>query len=205
MAWWKQRKDDDVLYVRYPHHGHGLEGKSSNSAKCSIKKDFLEFVDQNCQPNGRSADSGHATHYFLPKFQTIQTPKQGVRNYQERVKRSLVGEFNRAQSESGRGTASNYSASVWLRAERPKHAVYPHQKDYCDTCAKFKNEIQSKQRTLTRLGQLLRMNNWRLRKQLLTYSRNLKLTGSMHSSLISTTLRLPQTARSSGNRYEHFR
>lgn len=105
MAWWKQRKDGDVLYVRYPHHRHGLEGRSSSSAKCSIEKDFLEFADQNCQPNGRSVDSGHATHCFLPKFQTIQTPKQGVRNYKERVKRSLVGEFNRAQSESGRGTA----------------------------------------------------------------------------------------------------
>ena len=50
-------------------------GKSSHSAKVSVKDDFLQFVDDNTQPNGRSADTSGPTHYFLPKFSTIQCPK----------------------------------------------------------------------------------------------------------------------------------
>ena len=65
------------------------------------------------------------THYFSPKFTTITTPKQGVHNYESRLKTSLVGEFNRIQSEMGQSTISNYSASTWLHAERPKVAIYP--------------------------------------------------------------------------------
>ena len=77
-------------------------GKTSHSAKMSVMQDFLQFVDINSQPNGRSADSTGPTHYF-PKFSTIHAPKPGVPNYQERLTCSVVGEFNRAQRESGKG------------------------------------------------------------------------------------------------------
>ena len=45
-----------------------IVGKVSNNAKSDAKSDFLEFIDINSQPNGRSADSSSATHYLLPKF-----------------------------------------------------------------------------------------------------------------------------------------
>ena len=64
-----------------------------------VKDDFLQFMDINSQPNGRSADTSGPTHYFLPKFTTIQSPKPGVPNYQEHVAQSVVGEFNRAQRQ----------------------------------------------------------------------------------------------------------
>ena len=74
-------------------------GKESNSAKSSVMADFLKFVDANSQPNGRSADSHGPTHY-ISKFSTIQIPKSDVPNYGERVRRSVVGEFCKAQSEA---------------------------------------------------------------------------------------------------------
>ena len=36
-------------------------------------------------------------------------------------------EFSRSQESRNRGTCSNYSVSAWLKANRPKHHIYPHQ------------------------------------------------------------------------------
>ena len=40
-----------------------------------------------------------------------------------------------------------------LKTHRPKHAISPHQEDYCDKCAEMKAEIQAKQTTMNRLQQ----------------------------------------------------
>lgn len=50
-----------------PHKKHGNALKTSHSAKPKTMEKFLEFVDNNTQPNGRSADSSGPTHYFLPR------------------------------------------------------------------------------------------------------------------------------------------
>ena len=80
-------------------------------------------------------------------------PKKGTSHYQERVKRSVVGEFNRTQRESGRGECSNGSSHNWLKSDRPKVAICPHREDYCDTCSKHKISINAKQTTINRLKQ----------------------------------------------------
>ena len=77
-TWWKSKGSADILSVRYPHKRHGLSGKVSNSAKTDTTKDFLDFVDANSQPNGRCSKLHCPTHYFLPKFTTIQIPKTTV-------------------------------------------------------------------------------------------------------------------------------
>jgi len=64
-----------------------------------VREDFLNFVGCNVQPNGRSADSSGLTHYFVSTFTTLQVPKKGVANFEERKARSGVGEFNRIQEE----------------------------------------------------------------------------------------------------------
>ena len=125
----------------------------SNNAKISIKESFLSFVDNNSQPNGRRLDSRNPTHYFFPKFRTISEHKCNVSAYNEKVKTSLVSEFNRAQRETGLGTISSQTAITWLKSERPKIALYPHQSDYCDYCSKLKVEIQSCQQRISRLLQ----------------------------------------------------
>lgn len=89
--------------VRYPHSHHGNTRKTSNSAKTSVMNDFLDFADNNSQPNGRTADSSGPTHYFVSKLSTVQTPKKDVSNYTERVWRSVVGEFCRFQSRVREG------------------------------------------------------------------------------------------------------
>lgn len=149
--WWKGISASTIVDVRYPYGIHGNAGKVSNSAKTSVLDDFLTFVDVNSQPNGRSADSTGPTHYFLPIFTTLQTPKVGVSHYQERVRRSVVGEFNRAQTECGRGTCSNGSCHNWIKKYRPKVGICPDQDDYCDTCAKSKEGIRGKQTAINRL------------------------------------------------------
>jgi hypothetical protein len=153
VAWWKSQSQSDMVEVRYPHDRHGLAGRASHAAKVDTKRDFLDFIDANSQPNGRSADSSSATHFLLPKFRTIQTPKAGVTNYEQRFQQSIVGVFNQVQGERQRDTISNYSASTWLKAERPKYSIYPHKLDYCDFCAKKKELIQAKQTTLNRIRQ----------------------------------------------------
>ena len=101
------------------------EVSPQNSAKTSVLQDFLKFVDINNQPNGQLADSTGPTHYLLPKFTTIQMPKNDVSNYEERLQRSVVGKFNRAQRERSRGECSNSSSHNWLK--RPKVAICPRQ------------------------------------------------------------------------------
>ena len=149
--WWRSEELSTSVQVRMPHKRHENAGKVSNSAKSAVHQDFIEFVDMNTQPNGRSADSSGPTAYFLPKFTTIQAPKPSVSQYEERLARSVVGEFNRVQRERGRGECSNGSSHNWLKAERPKVAICPHQEDYCDTCSKYKVEIHAEQTTTNRL------------------------------------------------------
>ena len=151
--WWKGLQADAIVNVRYPHEQHGLARRISNSAKKDEKTRFLEFVDNNSQPNGRDLNSYGPTHYFLPKFTTIQALKAGVRNYEHRLLTSLTGEFNRAQEEEGKPTVSSFSVSKWLKQHRPKHAIYPHKLDYCDTCAGLNNELQGAEMRLKRLLQ----------------------------------------------------
>lgn len=94
-------------------------------------------------------DSRNPTHYLLPKFKTISTPKRNVRNYDEKAKLSFTVEFNHVQAEKGKATISDFSATTWLKQERPKVAIYPHQKDYCDICARLKGKYKDIRKKLT--------------------------------------------------------
>lgn len=119
----------------------------------------------NSQPNGRSSDSYGPTSYFLPKFTTIQAPKPSVSHYEERLARSVVGEFNRVQRERGKGECSNGSSHNWLKSDRPKVAICPHQEYYCDTCSKIKTAIHAHQTTINRLLQSANASskNWKMK------------------------------------------
>lgn len=139
-----------LVSVRYPHEKHGLAGKVSNSAKVSTKESFLKFVDNNSQANGRRLDSRNPTHYFFPKFKTISEAKRNASAYNEKAMSSLVYEFNRTQREASLDTISSQTALNWLKAERPKTAIYPHQSDYCDYCSKIKVEIQGCTQSISR-------------------------------------------------------
>ena len=150
-VWWRSLPPSTVVNVRFLHTRHGNAGKASNLAKKSVSDDFLAFMDLNSKLNRRSEDSSGPTPYFLPKFTTIQTPKPGTSHYEERIKRSVVGEFNRAETEARKGTCSNGTSHNWLKKYRPKVSVSPHQEDYCDTYSKRKEQIRAKQTAIDRL------------------------------------------------------
>ena len=131
-SWWMNLEGVDEVEVRVPHDQHGLAGRVSNSAKPDVRERFINFVDSNSQPNGRSDDSYGPTQYLIPKFVTIQAPKTGIQNYEERCQTSLTCVFNQLQQQSGMPTASSSSISTWLKQLRPRLALYPHKSDYCD-------------------------------------------------------------------------
>lgn len=124
-TWWQSLLKLVVISVRYPYTRHGNAGKLLNSAKTTVLNDFLAFVDANSQPNGRSADSSSPTHYFVSNFAAVQAPKPGCPHYQERLKRSVVDKFNRAQREAGKGTCSNGSSHKWLKKISAKTVNLP--------------------------------------------------------------------------------
>jgi len=139
--WWKSLESSFTLQVRIPYEWHGNAGKISNSA---LREEFLQFADVNSQPN-----SGPKS-YFLPKFSTIQMPKTTITNYEERLSRSIVGEFNRVQRELGKQECSNGSSHNWLKQYRPKLAICPHKENYCDTCSKNKANVHAVQTTINK-------------------------------------------------------
>ena len=151
--WWERIPADHDVHVRYLYERHGNAGKVSNNAKTQIHDDFLQFVELNSQPNGCSADSHGATHFFLAKFTTIRMPSSGAANYEEKLASSLVGEFNCTQQERGRGGCSDGSAWNWLKKDKPKYTLYPHKSDYCEFCAHKHVEINRQKTTLNRIRQ----------------------------------------------------
>ena len=151
--WWSSIPEDHTVNIRYPYARHGLCGRTSNNAKVEAKEAFLQFIDANSQPNGRRLDSRNPMHYLLQHFKTISLPKKSLKDYHEKVKTSLVREFNHTQLEEGKETISDFSATTWLKQEHPKLAIYPHQADYCDFCTKVKKEIQGHQQAINHLRQ----------------------------------------------------
>jgi hypothetical protein len=149
--WWDSIGNAEMVQVHYPHEGHGLARKTSNFAKTSVLDDFLNFVDENSQPNGRQSGSFGAHFYFTPKFSRIGEPKRSERNVDEKRIHSLLCEFNRAQCEAGKEGCSERSAFRWLKQHRPKHAICPHVTDYCDTCKELVEEMNRQRTILQRL------------------------------------------------------
>ena len=151
--WWKELEDDDELDVKYPHENHGLAGKPSNRAKTAVLSRFLQFVDANCQPNGRPSDSYSPQFYFLSKFTRIVPPKKNDAHYDEVAKRSVISVFNDAQQQEGLETVGDSTARGWLQQYRLKVAVHPQYTDYCDTCKRLKEDISRKEAIVKRLTQ----------------------------------------------------
>ena len=111
-TWWRSLPESTVVSVRLLCITHGNAGKPLNSAKKDVLEDFLAFIDANSEPNGCS---DNPTHYFVSKFSSVQVPIPGCSQYQQRLKRSIIGEFNHTQREAGRGTCSNGSSHNWLK------------------------------------------------------------------------------------------
>ena len=191
-GWWATFPNHHVVDVRYPHEKHGLAGRVSNNAKLTTKQAFLKFVDNNSQGNGRRLDSRNPIYYFPPKFKTISEPKRNACGYNEKVQTSLVCEFNRTQREAGLDTISSQTALNWLKAERSKIAIYPHQSDYCDYCSKINVEIQGCTQKISRhlqSGSTSSEDIQELKKKKEDLEKKARNIGRLPENLYSTTVK----------------
>ena len=66
--WWRSLEPSATIQVRFPYEHHGNAGKTSNSAKTTLREEFSNLLMQ--IPN-RMDDQ----QTFIPKFTTIQMPK----------------------------------------------------------------------------------------------------------------------------------
>lgn len=136
LSWWINLKDSSIVELRSPPKLH--QGKSNN-CKEELLLHFLEFIDNNSQPNGRRVGS-HGPLFFLnSKFDRLNAPSTGESTKPEQWKRrSLVYEFNRTR-EDGK-SISNGTAKKWLKMYRPKHTISPKKTDYCEMCVECQEQ-----------------------------------------------------------------
>ena len=127
--WWSSVDSSTLVQVHNPAGCHGLCGKRSNNSKEEVMNDFLKFVDLYSQPNGRQAGSYGPHFYFDSRFTRFDKPKKSCKNFSEMCQHSVVATFNDVQLQLGRGTCSSAAASMWLKENRPKHAVSPQKLD----------------------------------------------------------------------------
>lgn len=137
VEWWENLDDDSVVELRIQpklHEGHG-----NNRKKGKVFEQFLDFVDNNSQSNGRRIGSHGPLYYFNSKFTRVNAPSASETNKPEAWKScSLVYEFNRT-IESG-DAISNGTAKKWLKEHRPRHAICPRKTDYCEMCAECRQQ-----------------------------------------------------------------
>ena len=114
---------NEVVEVHYPHNRHRLAGRWSNHTKEYVLAEFLDFVHNNSQPNGRQEGSSSA-YFFLSQFTRIVGPAEGG-NFEDKCKSSVVVQFNRAQLEKGRPTCSNTAAKGMASKAQAESSVPP--------------------------------------------------------------------------------
>lgn len=149
IDWWANLGDDSIIELRSTpklHQGRG------NNRKERLLKQFLDFIDNNSQPNGRKVGSHGPLHFLDPKFTRISAPYASEEKKPEKWKsRSLVYEYNRTLE--GNESISSGTAKKWLKTYRPKHAVCPQKTDYCEMCVECQEQTRRHETIAMRLRQ----------------------------------------------------
>ena len=98
LAWWTNLEDSSIIEIHNPpklHHG------KSNNSKEDLLALFLEFIDNNSQPNGRRVGSHGPLFFLSAKFDRINAPSVAEVGKPEQWKRrSLVYEYNRTLEDN---------------------------------------------------------------------------------------------------------
>ena len=149
LGWWASLENSSIIELHNPpklHHG------KSNYSKEDLLTRFLEFIDNNSQPNGRRVGS-HGPLFFLnSKFDRINAPSASEAGKPDQWKRrSLVYEFVRTLEENK--SISNGTAKKWLKMYRPKHAICPKKTDYCEMCVECQEQKRRHETISMRLQQ----------------------------------------------------
>lgn len=149
LGWWASLENSSIIELHNPpklHHG------KSNYSKEDLLTRFLEFIDNNSQPNGRRVGS-HGPLFFLnSKFDRINAPSASEAGKPDQWKRrSLVYEYVRTLEENK--SISNGTAKKWLKMYRPKHAICPKKTDYCEMCVECQEQKRRHETISVRLQQ----------------------------------------------------
>lgn len=149
LRWWMNLEDSSMVELRTQPKLHC--GKSNNNKEELLPR-FLNFIDNNSQPNGRKVGS-HGPLYFLnSKFDRINTASVSEDGKPEQWKRrSLVYEFNRTLEDNK--NISNGTGKKWLNKYRPKHAISPQKTDYCEMCVECQEQKRRHETIAMRLQQ----------------------------------------------------
>ncbi len=149
LTWWMNLEDSSIVELRSPPKLH--RGKSNNSKQVLLPR-FLDFIDNNSQPNGRRVESHGPLFYLNSKFDRINAPSLGETDKPEQWKRrSLVYEFNRTFQDNM--SISNGTAKKWLKTYKPKHAISPKKTDYCEMCVECQEQKRRHETISMRLQQ----------------------------------------------------
>lgn len=149
ISWWETLSDDSIIELRTPPK---LHNGSSNNKKDKHLKQFLEFVDNNSQPNGRRVGSHGPLYFFSSKFTRISAPYASEEGKPEQWKRrSLVYEYNRTLGPNE--SLSSTATKKWLKTYRPTHAICPLKTDYCEMCVECQEQVKRHETIAMRLRQ----------------------------------------------------
>ena len=102
----------------------------------------MAFVANNSNPNGRSESSHGCLSYFSSNFNAIDPPKPTDKDYDKKMKASVVAEFNRGQRDIGHPTMGASTFRRHLAEKFPRVGICPHKQDYCDKCRSLDIEIK---------------------------------------------------------------
>ena len=93
---------------------------------------------------------------------------------------------------------------MWLKKERPKHAIYPHKVNYCDTCAKQKKLLRSKQTILNRIrhtGSAEEEQQKSIEDEMAQINEELKIHQGRHNKHMIITKRQQADAMKNGKKF----
>ena len=143
IAWWRTVREGDMVSLRRRSR-HGLSNRASNNAyKAEARNAFLSWCEMNSMPTGRST-LYHPTRYFSSTFIRIGRYKdKELRTNPDLSRYSIVMVYRQCLIEQGQSRIPcEATLTKWLHeCEHERYAIQPHQSDYCDTCARFRVQL----------------------------------------------------------------
>lgn len=147
IHWYAQLSPMDFVTIKRRPFVHGLEGRVSGNFSAERQRRFLEFVDANTTPSGRTDPRSGPAFFFDVQFSRLSA--RGQDELHLPLTSSVVDTYNAAVNNPDH-QVSSATAAAYMAEHRPSVALRPNNTDYCDTCAALKVAINSAEQSLRR-------------------------------------------------------